>query len=49
MSVKSRGGGGGGAGGGGGTEKVSRSVVSKKWTLFLCIGCFCAGMFFTNR
>nr|GLL30393.1 probable beta-1,3-galactosyltransferase 2 [Ipomoea trifida] len=44
MSVKSRGG-----GGGGGAEKVSRSVISKKWTLFLCIGSFCAGMFFTNR
>ncbi|XP_031129800.1 probable beta-1,3-galactosyltransferase 2 [Ipomoea triloba] len=44
MSVKSRGG-----GVGGGAEKVSRSVISKKWTLFLCIGSFCAGMFFTNR
>ncbi|KAG8642278.1 probable beta-1,3-galactosyltransferase 2 isoform X1 [Manihot esculenta] len=26
-----------------------KSVVSQKWTLFLCLCCFCAGMFFTNR
>ncbi|CAL0332173.1 unnamed protein product [Lupinus luteus] len=26
-----------------------RSVVSKKWMILLCIGSFCAGMFFTNR
>ncbi|XP_073281241.1 probable beta-1,3-galactosyltransferase 2 [Primulina huaijiensis] len=32
-----------------GGEQVSRSVVSKKWTFFLCIGCFFAGMLFTNR
>lgn len=33
----------------GAIERPSRSVVSKKWSLFLCIGSFCAGMFFTNR
>lgn len=27
----------------------SRSVISQKWTLFLCLGCFCSGMLFTNR
>ncbi|XP_031394583.1 probable beta-1,3-galactosyltransferase 2 isoform X2 [Punica granatum] len=27
----------------------SRSVLSKKWTLLLCVGCFCAGMLFTDR
>lgn len=32
-----------------GGEQVSRSVVSQKWALFLCLGSFCAGMFFTNR
>ncbi|XP_010657202.1 probable beta-1,3-galactosyltransferase 2 isoform X2 [Vitis vinifera] len=37
MSLKSRG------------ELPSRSVISQKWTLLLCVGCFCAGMFFTNR
>lgn len=37
MSWKSRG------------EPSSRSVISKKWTLLLCLGCFCAGMLFTNR
>lgn len=35
--------------GGGGVEVNSRSVISQKWTLFLCIGSFCAGMFFTAR
>ncbi|XP_059282554.1 probable beta-1,3-galactosyltransferase 2 [Lycium ferocissimum] len=30
-------------------EGPSRSVISQKWTLFLCIGSFCAGMFFTAR
>nr|GMC70574.1 probable beta-1,3-galactosyltransferase 2 isoform X1 [Ipomoea batatas] len=40
MSVKSRGGGG---------EVVSKSLISKKWTLLLCISSFCAGVFFTNR
>ncbi|KAF8391547.1 hypothetical protein HHK36_023853 [Tetracentron sinense] len=38
MPLKSRGG-----------EPPSRSVVSRKWTLLLCLGSFCAGMFFTNR
>ncbi|XP_049399084.1 probable beta-1,3-galactosyltransferase 2 isoform X1 [Solanum stenotomum] len=33
----------------GAIERPSRSVVSKKWSLFLCLGSFCAGMFFTNR
>ncbi|MCD7456085.1 Beta-1,3-galactosyltransferase 2 [Datura stramonium] len=41
MSFKNR--------GGGGVEAPSRSVISRKWTLFLCIGSFCAGMFFTAR
>ncbi|KAI3408083.1 Hexosyltransferase [Psidium guajava] len=36
MSLKSR-----------GTES-SKSLVSKKWTLLLCIGCFCGGMLFSN-
>ncbi|XP_039040528.1 probable beta-1,3-galactosyltransferase 2 isoform X3 [Hibiscus syriacus] len=30
-------------------EQSSRSFVSKKWTFLLCLGCFCAGMLFTNR
>ncbi|KAK4492807.1 hypothetical protein RD792_000132 [Penstemon davidsonii] len=39
MSMKNRGGG----------EQVSKSsVISQKLTLFLCIGCFWAGIFFTN-
>ncbi|XP_039040527.1 probable beta-1,3-galactosyltransferase 2 isoform X2 [Hibiscus syriacus] len=29
-------------------EQSSRSFVSKKWTFLLCLGCFCAGMLFTN-
>lgn len=33
----------------GGTESASKSVVSRKWTLLLCIGCFCAGMLFSDR
>lgn len=32
-----------------GAEQPSRSIISRKWTIFLCIGSFCAGMFFTNR
>lgn len=36
MSVKSRG------------EQSSRDVFTKKWTLLLCIGSFCAGMLFTT-
>ncbi|VFQ93788.1 unnamed protein product [Cuscuta campestris] len=38
MSVKSR-----------GKEHVSPSFISRKWTLFLCLASFCAGMFFANR
>lgn len=38
MSLKSR-----------GAEQSSRSIISRNWTIFLCIGCFCAGMLFTNR
>ncbi|KAJ8627834.1 hypothetical protein MRB53_021141 [Persea americana] len=37
MSWKSRG------------DVYSKSSVSKKWTLFLCLGCFCVGLLFTNR
>jgi len=37
MSLKSRG------------EQSSRDVFTKKWTLLLCIGSFCAGMLFTTR
>ncbi|KAJ7948150.1 Hexosyltransferase [Quillaja saponaria] len=37
MSWKSRG------------ELSSRSVITQKWILLLCLGSFCAGMFFTNR
>lgn len=32
-----------------GLESSSKSVVSRKLTLLLCIGCFCAGMLFTDR
>lgn len=32
-----------------GVEAASKSVVSRKWSLLLCIGCFCAGMFFSDR
>ncbi|KAL0000800.1 hypothetical protein SO802_014581 [Lithocarpus litseifolius] len=32
-----------------GVETASKSVVSRKWTLLLCIGCFCAGMLFSDR
>ncbi|XP_010438680.1 PREDICTED: probable beta-1,3-galactosyltransferase 4 isoform X2 [Camelina sativa] len=36
--------------GGGGLElSASKSFVSKKWTLFLCIGFFCAGILFSDR
>ncbi|KAF2284948.1 hypothetical protein GH714_032960 [Hevea brasiliensis] len=38
MSLKSR-----------GEQNSSKSVISQKWTLFLCLFCFCAGMLFTNR
>ncbi|KAK9268782.1 hypothetical protein L1049_000545 [Liquidambar formosana] len=30
-------------------EPASKSMVSRKWTILLCIGCFCAGMLFTDR
>ncbi|KAI9073004.1 hypothetical protein K1719_045037 [Acacia pycnantha] len=30
-------------------EQSSRSVVSQKWALFLCLASFCSGMLFTNR
>ncbi|CAI0379843.1 unnamed protein product [Linum tenue] len=32
-----------------GFEQNSKSVVSRKWTLLLCIGCFCTGMLFSDR
>ncbi|XP_062169395.1 probable beta-1,3-galactosyltransferase 3 [Alnus glutinosa] len=32
-----------------GVEPASKSVVSRRWTLLLCIGCFCAGMLFSDR
>ncbi|VFQ61742.1 unnamed protein product [Cuscuta campestris] len=32
-----------------GKEHVSPRFISRKWTLFLCLGSFCAGMFFANR
>ncbi|XWS27823.1 hypothetical protein CRYUN_Cryun25bG0013000 [Craigia yunnanensis] len=32
-----------------GLEPNSKSVVTKKWALLLCIGCFCAGMLFSDR
>ncbi|KAL3825213.1 hypothetical protein ACJIZ3_021242 [Penstemon smallii] len=32
-----------------GLESTSKNVVSRKLTLFLCIGCFCVGMLFTDR
>ncbi|KAK4366690.1 hypothetical protein RND71_014570 [Anisodus tanguticus] len=32
-----------------GVEGTSTSVIYQKWTLFLCIASFCAGMFFTSR
>ncbi|KAL4271382.1 hypothetical protein GQ457_13G002150 [Hibiscus cannabinus] len=32
-----------------GLEPNSKSFVTKKWTLLLCIGCFCAGMLFSDR
>lgn len=38
MSVKSR-----------GRDHVSPSSISRKWTLFFCLGSFCAGIFFANR
>ncbi|XP_020554475.1 probable beta-1,3-galactosyltransferase 4 isoform X2 [Sesamum indicum] len=32
-----------------GTESTSRHSVSRKLTIFLCVGCFFAGMLFTDR
>ncbi|XP_077253923.1 putative beta-1,3-galactosyltransferase 2 isoform X2 [Tasmannia lanceolata] len=32
-----------------GGEAPSRNVVSRKWTLFLCLASFCIGLLFTNR
>ncbi|KAG2682295.1 hypothetical protein I3760_11G185100 [Carya illinoinensis] len=32
-----------------GVEPTSKNVVSRKWALLLCIGCFCTGMFFSDR
>ncbi|KAG6748663.1 hypothetical protein POTOM_048592 [Populus tomentosa] len=38
MSFKSR-----------GDQQSSKNVISKKWALFFCLACFCAGVFFNNR
>lgn len=32
-----------------GSETSLRSVLSRRLTILLCIGCFCAGMLFTDR
>ncbi|XVF70697.1 hypothetical protein PTKIN_Ptkin11bG0183200 [Pterospermum kingtungense] len=32
-----------------GLEPNSKSLVTKKWAFLLCIGCFCAGMLFSDR
>ncbi|XP_062077699.1 probable beta-1,3-galactosyltransferase 2 [Humulus lupulus] len=32
-----------------GVESASKGVLSRKWTLLLCIGCFCVGMLFSDR
>ncbi|KAK3027931.1 hypothetical protein RJ639_039398 [Escallonia herrerae] len=32
-----------------GVESTQKSVVTRKLTLLLCVGCFCAGMLFTDR
>uniref|UniRef100_A0A6N2MY47 Hexosyltransferase n=1 Tax=Salix viminalis TaxID=40686 RepID=A0A6N2MY47_SALVM len=32
-----------------GDQHSSKNVISQKWTLFLCLACFCSGMLFTNR
>ncbi|VFQ62171.1 unnamed protein product [Cuscuta campestris] len=46
MSLKSR----GGAASSPGGDMVPRSkIISRNWTLLLCIGSFCAGCFFTSR
>nr|VDD16930.1 unnamed protein product [Brassica rapa] len=36
-------------GGGGEHSSSSRSSASRRWTLLLCLGSFCVGMFFTDR
>lgn len=33
----------------GGFEPSTRGSVSRKWTFLFCIGCFCAGMLFSDR
>ncbi|KAF5458340.1 hypothetical protein F2P56_022375 [Juglans regia] len=30
-------------------EQSPRNVISQRWALLLCLGCFCAGMLFTDR
>ncbi|MED6144120.1 hypothetical protein PIB30_117807 [Stylosanthes scabra] len=40
MSMKSK---------GGAVEVSTRGIIHRKWALFLCVGSFCAGMFFSNR
>ncbi|GKV42692.1 hypothetical protein SLEP1_g50072 [Rubroshorea leprosula] len=32
-----------------GYEPSAKGVVSRKWAFLLCIGCFCAGMLFSDR
>lgn len=32
-----------------GKKRGHTEFVSRKWTSLLCIGCFCIGMFFSNR
>ncbi|XP_021906177.1 probable beta-1,3-galactosyltransferase 4 [Carica papaya] len=32
-----------------GSDSGSKTAVSKKWTFLLCIGCFCAGILFSDR
>ncbi|KAI4374783.1 hypothetical protein MLD38_012735 [Melastoma candidum] len=44
MTWKSRGGGGGEL-----SVSSSKGSFSRRWTILLCIGCFCGGMFFSNR
>lgn len=33
----------------GGLDSGAKSMVSRKLTILLCVGCFCAGMLFTDR
>ncbi|GAB4825188.1 Beta-1,3-galactosyltransferase 2 [Ancistrocladus abbreviatus] len=30
-------------------EQPAKGVISQRWTIFLCLASFCAGLFFTNR